>query len=49
MSFSGKYIAKMFNLKKFLVSELFSNWFVFVRVVGNQRYVSRKVYLLKIP
>ena len=26
---------------------VFSNWFVFVRVVGNQRYVSRKVYLLK--
>ena len=49
MSFSWKYIAKMFNLKKILVSELFSNWFVFVRVVENQRYVSRKVNLRKIP
>ena len=37
MSFSGKYIAKMFSLTKF-------GWFVLVRVVRNQRYVSRNVF-----
>ena len=43
MNFSEKYITKVFNLKKFLVSECFP----FVRVVGNQGYVSRRVYLKK--
>ena len=48
MSFTGKYIAKMFSLKRsFWQMNVFSNWFVFVRDVGNQGYVSRKVYLLK--
>ena len=42
MTFSGKYIAKMFDLKKFLVCKSFSHWFVSVRVVGSQRHVSRK-------
>ena len=37
MSFSGKYIAKMFNLKRFLVSEcILKLIFFFVRVVRNQ-------------
>ena len=40
--FCRKYTAKMFRLKKFLVSECDFNWFVFVRVVRNQRYVSGK-------
>ena len=26
---------------------IFSNWFVFVRVAGNQGYVSRKMFSLK--
>ena len=47
MSFSGKYIAKMLSLKFFGKRNVFSDWFVFVRVVGNQGYVLRKVYLLK--
>ena len=42
MSFSGKYIAKMFSMKKF-----FGKWMYFVRVVGNQGYVSYKVLSLK--
>ena len=44
MSFSGKYIAKMFSLKRFLVSECIFRLILFVRVVRNQNqgYVSRK-------
>ena len=42
MSVSGKYIAKMFSLKKkLLVSECFLILFLFLRVVWNQGYVSR--------
>ena len=43
MSFNGKYIAKMFSLKRFLVSECIEINF-FVRVVRNQNqgYESRK-------
>ena len=47
MSFSGKYISKMFSLKKFLVTECIIELVCLVKVVGNQRYVPRKVYLLK--
>ena len=36
MSFSGTYIAKMFSLKRFLVSECILKLIVFVRVVRNQ-------------
>ena len=36
MSFSGKYIAKMFSLKRFLVSECLLKLIFFVRVVRNQ-------------
>ena len=39
ISVSGKYIAKMFSLKKFWVSVF---WFVFMRVAGSQGYVSHK-------
>ena len=44
MSFSGKYIAKMFSLKRFLVSKCILKLIFFVRVVRNQNqgYVSRK-------
>ena len=38
MSFSGKYIRKVFSLKKFL----FPNLFVSMRVVANQGYVLLK-------
>ena len=37
---SGKYVEKMFNLKKILV--LYLIWFIFVGDVGTQGYVSRK-------
>ena len=50
MSFNQKYIAKIFILKKFLVSEYIFKlvcFFVFVRVAGNQGYTSRKVFSLK--
>ena len=36
MSFSGKYIAKMFSLKRCLVSECLLKLIFFVRVVRNQ-------------
>ena len=36
MSFSGKYIAKIFNLNRFLVSECILKLIFFVRVVRNQ-------------
>ena len=50
MSFSGKYLAKMFILKKFSVGECILKLFFFcVTVVGNQGYVSHKVYSLKNP
>ena len=44
MSFSGKYIAKMLSLKRFLVSECILKLIFFVTVVRNQNqgYVSRK-------
>ena len=48
MSFSGKYIAKMFNLKKFLVSKCDFKLLCFLRGAGNQRYVSRKCIHRKI-
>ena len=48
MSFSGKYIAKIFSITKPLVRNIYSNWCVFVRVVGNQGYISRKRICLKI-
>ena len=35
-SFSGKYIAKMFNLKRYLVSECILKLIFFVRVARNQ-------------
>ena len=38
MSFREKYIAKMFNLNKFLVNE-YNSKLVFVRAVGNQGYI----------
>ena len=40
LRFSWKYIAKMFSLKKILLVNVLSNWFIFVRVLGNQGYVS---------
>ena len=42
ISVSDNYIAKMFSLKKFLLVNVFLNWFVFVRIVGNQGCLSRK-------
>ena len=45
ISFSEKYIAKMFSLKKLLHFQIGS--FVFEKVVGNQGYGSRKVYSVK--
>ena len=42
ISVSGNYIAKMFSLKKFLLVNVFLNWFVFVRIVGNQGCLSSK-------
>ena len=45
MSFREKYIAKMFNLNKFLVNEYISK-LVFVRAVRNQGYILRKLYSL---
>ena len=44
MSFSGKYTAKMFSLKRFLVSECILKLIFSVRVVRNQNqgYVSLK-------
>ena len=44
MSFSGKYIRKVFSLKKFL----FPNLFVSMRVVANQGYVLLKCICWKI-
>ena len=44
MSFSGKYIRKVFSLKKFL----FPNLFVSMRVVANQGYVLLKCIRWKI-
>ena len=43
---SGKYVEKMFNLKKILV--LYLIWFIFVGDVGTQGYVSRKCIHWKI-
>ena len=44
ISFSGKYIAKMFSLKRLLVSFKYFETEFFVRVVRSQNegYVSRK-------
>ena len=44
MSFNGKYIAKMFSLKRILVSFKYFETEYFVRVVRSQNegYVSRK-------
>ena len=47
MSFNRKYIAKMFSLKKFLVSECIFKLVYFCGSSGNQGYVSRKVFSLK--
>ena len=50
MSFSGKYTAKMFSLKRFLVSECILKLIFSVRVVRNQNqgYVSLKCIPWKI-
>ena len=48
MSLSGKYITKMFRLKRLLVSEgILKLFFFFVRVVRNQNqgYISRNCIL----
>ena len=47
MSFSGKYIVKMFRLERLLVSEYYFEilWFFFMRVVWNQN----QWYVLCIP
>ena len=47
MRFNWRYIAKMLSLKKFLVSEYIFKLVCFVRVAGNQGYVSRIVFSLK--
>ena len=36
MSFRGKFIAKMFSRKRFLVSESILKFIFFVRVIRNQ-------------
>ena len=48
MSFSGKYIVKLFSLKKFLISESIFRLVCFCESVESQGYVSRKCIHLKI-